>query len=119
MDVFSDSTKRYLCYGCVAGFLNGLLGAGGGAILVPLLLHAKLSQQHALATSLSIMLPLSLFTVLFYGTQGNLSLHALPYCIGGSLGGYLGSQWFQKTSPQLLKRLFALLLFVSGVRGFL
>lgn len=111
----------FLGCGLVAGFFSGLLGGGGGALLVPLLLtFGKLENREALATSVSVIAPLCLWSAIFYGFQGNLDFKlALPYCIGGAVGGVLGGYIFPKANPKKLKMGFALLLILSGLRGIL
>ena len=41
---------------------------------------------------------------------------ALPYLLGGTLGGWLGGRWFRKTRVDWLRRLFGALLLWGGVR---
>lgn len=112
-------TTRYFLCGGVAGFLNGLLGGGGGALFVPLLLKVcHLPLRTAFATSVAVMLPISALSALIYLKNGSLSLVlALPYLLGGGLGGYLGGRYFARTNPVWLRRLFAILLIFSGVRS--
>lgn len=111
---------KYVSCGFVAGCINGLLGAGGGAILVPLLVYyCKLEEREALATCVSIILPLCMVSFALYWYQGNVTLQALPYVLGGGIGGYVGGKLFQKTSPTLLKGCFGILLMGSGLRGFI
>lgn len=111
----------YLLCGGVAGFFSGLLGGGGGALLVPLLLtFGKLSSREALATSVSVIVPLCLCSAVFYGVQGNLEVMlAIPFCVGGAVGGILGGYFFPKANPKKLKVGFAVLLILSGLRGVL
>lgn len=112
---------RFLLCGSTAGLVNGLLGGGGGAILVPLLVGwCGLPQRKALATSVGVMLPVCLLSVTLYALQGNLNItEGLPYIVGGGLGGWLGGRFFQKAKGAWLKRGFALLVIFSGVRCFL
>ena len=42
--------------GMLAGFLNGLLGAGGGILAVALLSRSGLARKEAHATALALML---------------------------------------------------------------
>ena len=50
--------------GGIAGAICGLFGAGGGILLVPLLMRVhKLPAQKAFATSLAVILPVSAVTL--------------------------------------------------------
>ncbi|MFI3250329.1 MAG: sulfite exporter TauE/SafE family protein [Eubacteriales bacterium] len=111
----------YFLFGALAGGLNGLFGGGGGAILVPLLLSiGHLEERKAFATSVGVMLPISAISAVIYFLNGSVSVgEALPYVLGGAIGGILGGKWFSKANPVWLRRGFAILLIVSGVRSFL
>lgn len=113
--------KVYVGSGLLAGFLCGLLGGGGGAVLVPLLVGmGGLSPQKALANSVGIMLVLCAVSAGLYGLRGDLSYTvALPYCVGGCLGGYLGGRYFPQLNELWLQRIFAFFLLFSGIRGLL
>ena len=79
--------------GLGAGFLNGLLGAGGGMLAVPLLEWSGVRGRRAHATSLAVILPLSLVSAALYWWRGWSSpLLALPYLPGG-LAGALAGAW--------------------------
>lgn len=108
--------KKYFATGSLVGFVNGLLGGGAGGILVPIL-QRWLSPREALATSLAVLFPLSCGSVLMYYVQGNLDLAlALPYVLGGAVGGIVGGRLFPQLKVQWLQRAFALLLLFSGGR---
>lgn len=111
--------KKYVISGGIAGFLNGLFGGGGGALLVPLLQgYCKKEQRQALACSVAIILPLSVVSLHLLWKEGYLDLKiAFPYVLGGALGGIFGGKLFQKANSLWLQRGFALLLLVSGVRA--
>ena len=52
--------------GAVAGAVNGLFGAGGGMILVPLLtMQQKLKEDEIFPASISIILPICLVSLIF------------------------------------------------------
>lgn len=82
--------------GGAAGLLNGFFGGGGGLLLVPLLVSCcKLPYKKALATSVSIILPLCLLSASIYLYYGNLNIiAALPYLSGGLVGGLIGGKLF-------------------------
>lgn len=107
--------------GALAGTLNGLFGAGGGMVLVPLLTGwVRLEQKRAFATSVAVMFPLSAVSYLWYWAQGENVFHqALPYLLGGVVGGFLAAGLFRRISVGWLHRLFSLLLLYGGVKAVL
>ncbi len=112
---------RFALAGAAAGLANGFFGGGGGSVLVPLLTRTcGLSQRQAFATSVAVILPLCVLSAGIYLFRGGLDwMAALPYLIGGTLGGWLGGRWFRGMKMAWLKRLFGLLLLYGGVRCFL
>lgn len=106
--------------GIVAGFLNGLLGAGGGIVIVfglGLLIGKKLPDPRSIyATAIAVMLPLSAFSAWQYFKNGhiaesNLGLLILPALAGGALGAWL----LRRLSPRALSRIFAAVVLASGI----
>lgn len=112
---------KYLLAGALAGAANGLFGGGGGSVFVPLLTgYCKLDQRRAFATSVAVILPLCALSAGIYFLRGELDLmRALPYLIGGAVGGWAGGRWFKGMNMLWLKRAFGLLLIYGGVRSFL
>lgn len=104
----------------LAGIINGLLGAGGGMIAVPLLKKSGMTQKQAQANSIAIILPLSALSTVLYMIRGNLDISkALPFLPFGIAGALIGTFAFKKMSPSLLKKIFALFMLWAGVRSFL
>lgn len=117
-----------LALGGGAGFINGLLGTGGGILLVLALrgygrrhriggdaVSAE-SQRDIYATALAVMVPISVFSTIQYARAGTLDLGGfapmlLPTVVGGVLGGIL----LDRLKLDWVKRLFALLVLISGV----
>lgn len=116
-------TKRSKCLliGLCAGAANGFFGSGGGLFLVPLLTGwLALEQKRAFATSIAVIFPLSAISAVVYFWQGSFSLlPALPYLLGGALGGLLAGLFFRRFSAIWLRRAFGLLLLWGGVRAVL
>lgn len=112
---------RFLCTGALAGLTNGLFGAGGGLFLVPLLSRwCGLEQRAAFATSVAVIFPLSILSVILYATNGSLSLSAaLPYLIGGAVGGLIAGRIFQSVKTIWLRRAFGALILYGGIRAVL
>lgn len=103
--------------GFLAGLVCGLLGAGGGSVLLPLLRRRGLSPPVCHATLLAVTVPLALFSGLLYLWQGRLSpSHLLPFLPGGLAGAAAGSLLLCRLPPLLLRGLFGLFLLWSGLR---
>ena len=77
--------------GALAGLVNGLFGGGGGMVMVPLLTAwCGLEQKRALATCVAVILPFCVLSAAIYVLRTDFDwLLALPYLIGGGIGGAL------------------------------
>lgn len=112
---------KYIITGALGGLANGLFGSGGGLFLVPMLTKwAQLEQRKAFATSVAVILPLSLVSAGVYFRNGALDITvAWPYLIGGTVGGLLSGRIFKKVPLTLLRRAFGVLIIYGGVRAVL
>lgn len=113
--------KHYLRYGisgAAAGLVNGLFGAGGGMVLVPLLIHlGKLEDKKAFSSAICVILPICLVSITVYCTKNIFPFEtALPYLAGGLIGGLLGGLLFRRVSAQFLHKLFGLIIIWGGLR---
>ena len=106
--------------GILAGFANGLLGAGGGIVAVfafaRFLRSGEYERRDLYANALCVMLPISAVSCLRYAAAGHLvtegfGWYALPAILGGVVGGIL----LGRLRASLLKKIFALLVIYSGV----
>lgn len=103
--------------GFLAGIINGLLGAGGGMIIVPMLSRAGLEQNKAHATSVCVILPICIFSTCVYLFSGRISLsETVPYIVWGLIGSIMGSYFLTKINPMLLKRIFGIILIWGAYR---
>ena len=109
---------RFGLSGVAAGLVNGLFGAGGGMVLVPLLIRwGKLEDKKAFSSAVCIILPLCLVSIAVYGRKDIFPIReALPYLAGGLAGGVLGGILFKKVSPQFLHKIFGLIILWGGLR---
>ena len=107
--------------GGLAGIANGFFGGGGGMVLVPLLTRrCGLDQRRAFATSVAVILPLSLVSAAVYWFRGGLDVSAAwPYLLGGAVGGLLAGKIFHRVPLVWVRRAFGLLLLYGGVRAVL
>lgn len=111
------SWLKFGLFGAAAGAVNGLFGAGGGMVLVPLLIRGKLPDQAAFASSIAIILPLCLVSLFIYGRSGSVPWGpSLPYLAGGLVGGLLGGLVFRRVPPRILHRLFGAVILWGGLR---
>ena len=112
------SVLRCAIAGAAAGFVNGFFGAGGGMVLVPLLIFlAKLEDKQAFSSAISIILPFCIVSLFFYGADGGLPLReSIPYLLGGAGGGILGGLLFKKASARLLHIALGVLILFGGAR---
>ena len=113
--------KKYLGYilaGSIAGAVNGLLGAGGGMLLVPLLtLFTDLSDDQVFPTSVSIILPICLVSLSVSPGLGNLPFtEAWPYLVAAIPGGMLAGFLDKKIPVKWLHRALGILILWGGVR---
>ena len=104
--------------GTAAGLVNGLFGAGGGMILVPLLSFlTELEDREVFPASVSIMLPMCVVSLAVSSMGRALPwADALPYLIGSALGGILAGLWGRKIPTVWLHRGLGLLILWGGVR---
>lgn len=107
---------KYITAGLLAGCINGLLGAGGGLVLVPLFSGiCGMEEKHALATSVAVILPLSIVSVLFY-LKGGLEVFLPPYLLGGIAGGFIAGRLFARIPAGILRRIFGVMILYSAYR---
>ena len=121
MGVCILNIKKYMgsaAAGLGAGAVNGLLGAGGGMVLVPLLTSfTELTDDEIFPSSVSIILPICLVSLsLSWPEDGVNWLRALPYLLGSGLGGIAAGIWGRKIPTKWLHRLLGVLILWGGVR---
>ena len=104
--------------GLCAGAVNGLFGAGGGMVLVPLLsTDNNLEEQEVFPTSVAIILPICLVSLSFsLDIQSFDWITPLPYFIGSAVGGVLSGLLGKRIPTLWLHRLLGILIVWGGVQ---
>lgn len=107
-----------LLAGLGAGAVNGLFGAGGGMVLVPLLaLLTDLEDREIFPSSVCIILPICIVSLaISFTAQGLSPATALPYLFGSTAGGFLAGIWGRKIPTLWLHRLLGVLILWGGIR---
>lgn len=107
-----------LITGAIIGFVNGFWGGGGGMICVPLLIQViGLPEKIAHATTLLIMLPLSIASLVVYIINGNIVwLDAVKIGIGFIIGGIIGAVGLKYISNAWLGIIFSVIIIAGGIK---
>lgn len=102
--------------GVAAGTVTGLLGAGGGMVLVPLLrVCTDLEDEEIFPASISIILPICVISLVFSHTPLPWAESA-PYLLGSALGGIIAGVLGKKIPVKWLHRALGLLILWGGWR---
>ncbi len=104
--------------GIGAGAVNGLFGAGGGMVLVPLLSAlTDLEEQEIFPASVSIILPVCLVSLsLSQRTEAIPWSATIMYLAGSCVGGVLVGLLGKKIPTIWLHRILGILILWGGVR---
>lgn len=105
--------------GLLAGILSGLIGVGGGIIVVPaLVFFLGFTQKEAQGTSLGLLLlPIGILAVMNYYNKGLIDVRVVGImAVAFLMGGFLGSKIALAISEEALRRIFAIVLFYTGLK---
>jgi uncharacterized membrane protein YfcA len=105
--------------GLAAGMLSGLVGVGGGIIIGPaLVFFLGFSQHEAQGTSLGLLLlPVGILAVMNYYNKGYIDVKVvLVMCLAFVVGGWLGSKLALSLSQEVIKKVFAIVLFYTAFK---
>ena len=106
-----------LVVGCILGFLAGL-GIGGGSLLI-LWLTLVVGLEHTAARILNLLffIPTATISSIFRWRQGTLAISTvLPAVLAGCLSAACFSIIGRHMDAELLKRLFGILLLITGAK---
>lgn len=103
--------------GGAAGIVNGLFGAAGGMVLVPMLgKRTGLQESEIFPASIAIIAPICIVSLLFSGNWQLTFGQMLPYFIGGTAGGIAAGLWGRHIPTVWLHRVLGVLILWGGVR---
>jgi len=104
--------------GALTGFISGMMGIGGGAIMVVIMVFFTGSNQFtAQGTSLLAMAPIGLVGAYTHWRFGTVNKDILPLLIPGIIIGSLTGGYFAHRLPELVLRLiFSAVLVWMGVK---
>lgn len=105
--------------GGIVGFVNGMLGGGGGSLVVPLYQSAlDMETKHAHANAIVTILPLCLVSGIIYMLRGETDYVSLGYVsLGVVVGGVVGAVLLKKLSSSLLSGVFYVIMLYAGIRS--
>lgn len=111
-------TGAILGVGAAAGFLAGLFGVGGGAVLVPgMVLLLAFTQHQAHATSLAAILLTAPAAAAGFALGGEVDLLAAASVVIGAVpGAWLGSSVMARISEARLRQGFSVVLLLVAAR---
>ncbi|CAI8352740.1 MAG: Uncharacterised protein [Cryomorphaceae bacterium] len=105
--------------GLLAGLLSGLVGVGGGILMIPLLIiFLGLTQHEAQGTALFAMLPpIGILAAINYYKEGFVKWeYAIVIAFTFVIGGYLGSKLSLSLPPQMVRRIFGVIMLLGAIK---
>lgn len=114
------SIKKYLktaSAGAAVGLVNGIFGAGGGMIAVPMLKRLGLDQKSAHANAVAVILPITVLSAALYLFKGTVTLaDSFVYIPSGVIGSVFATFALKKISNRILNKIFAGFMIYAGIR---
>ncbi len=106
--------------GISAGFLNGLLGCGGGIVIVTLLnlltKKTKFDERDVFAASVASVLPMSAVSAVMYIRSAEVNVTSVAdYVLPALAGGVTGAFLLDKLDTFWVKKIFSILMTWAGV----
>lgn len=104
-------------FGVAVGLVNGVFGAGGGMLAVPLLKKSGLDQKSAHANAVAVILPITVISAIMYLVKGTVHLRdSFAFVPTGLLGSVIATFLLKSFSNKWLQKIFAVFMIYAGVR---
>lgn len=102
--------------GIIAGIIGGL-GMGGGTVLILFLsLFLGIEQHIAQATNVIFFVPTAIAAIVINLKNKNINLKlAIPICIWGIIGAFIGGTISTKMNVNMLRKAFAIFLILIAI----
>ncbi len=108
---------KSVVFGVSIGLINGIFGAGGGMLAVPLLKKSALNQKLAHANAVAVILPITVISAFLYLINDRVSLQqSFAYIPTGLIGSVIATFLIQKLSNKFLQKTFAVFMIYAGSR---
>ena len=114
--------KKYAFYivGIFSGFINGILGTGGGTVVVPCIEWLGTDTKKSHSTAIAIILPITAVSAFLYIRQGNIDIKStVILSVSGCIGAIIGAKFLKKIPSHYLKIIFGISMVAGGIKGFL
>jgi len=107
--------------GLAVGTINGMLGAGGGMLVVPVYQNIfQHNSKKAHATAIITILPVCVISAIGYICAGVVEIKPLfLVMIGSVIGAIIGTFLLKKIRSNIITIIFYCLMFISGIFMFL
>ena len=107
LNKIKDSLKNGV-QGIAVGLVNGVFGAGGGMLAVPLLKKSGLDQKSAHANAVAVILPITVISAILYIVKGKVALSdSFTYIPTGLIGAVIATFALKKISNKWLRQYLA------------
>ena len=112
------SIPKALAIGIIVGGFSGFFGVGGAVLLIPLMLSVLGLPMHiVIGSSLMIVMFSALSGSLRYFIEGFVDIPLGIALLSGSIiGSYFGAHMASKTHPEKLRKVFAFMLIIVGLK---
>lgn len=103
--------------GILAGIFSSMGMGGGGVLIIYFSLFTALPQLQAQGINVLFFIPVATVSVVIYNFKGMIDWKAaLPFAIFGFISSYFGVQLASVIEESVLRKIFAALLIIMGVR---
>lgn len=109
---------RYILAGAIAGTTTGLLGAGGGMLLLPILSALNdMEESEIFPASISIMLPICVVSLFMTAATDSLPIaESWGYLIGSAFGGLAAGLFAKYIRTEWLHKVLGAMIIYGGIR---